>query len=145
MTAKEKKNYLNNKDLLKEIENYHIKGVVSKNLHNMFYTLAKKIAMTPLFTRKIYDLTRQNNDMSCYDEMIDSGYLKCLLKIDKFNIANKNPFAYFTTIVFNAFRDYFYFEKKFEIMKNISQKEYEQRFLFKYGFYPVKNNLDTEE
>ena len=69
----------------------------------------------------------------------------CILKIDKFNITNKNPFAYFTTIVFNAFRDYFYFEKKFEIMKNISQKEYEQRFLFKYGFYPTKNNLDTDE
>lgn len=145
MEKETKKNYLNNKELLKEIENYHIKGVVSKKLHEMFYLLSKKIAQTPLFTRKIYEMIRQTNDSSCYDELINSGYLKCLIKIDKFNIANKNPFAYFTTIVFNAFRDYFYLEKKFDILKSISQKDYEHRFLVKYGFYPSKTNYDNDD
>ena len=116
---KETKNYLKNEEMLKYIHLYHQKGFIDKRLHEMFYILAERIARTPLFSMKINELIKTSNDNDYYNELVNSGYLKCISKLDKFSLTNKNPFSYFTTIVFNSFRDYFYAEKKFDIMKPI--------------------------
>ena len=72
----------------------------------MFFKLANKIGKKASW-----------NKYQFLPDMIQSGYLKCIEKIDKFNLERPNAFAYFTTIVHNIFIDYIKKEKKYMATK----------------------------
>lgn len=132
-------NYINNKSLLRELHRYHDEGIISKELHNMIYILSKRIVTKSLFYKRIMEQSVKTNDINDnYLEVIHEGYIKCISKLHTFSLDKNNPFAYFTSVIMNAFKDYFSKEKRFDILKQISQNEYEHRFLMKYGFKPLK-------
>lgn len=140
------KNYLNNKDILHELELYHQTDVISQRLHKMIYLLCERIARQSIYYRYLSEKTTRSIDMSdSYIELIHEGYVNCLTKLKKFSMYKTNPFAYFTSVINNAFKDYFMKENKFERIKQISQKDYENRFLLRYGFYPSNICYDEME
>jgi DNA-directed RNA polymerase specialized sigma24 family protein len=81
----------------------------------------------------------KSNDLEeAYNDVIHEGYLKCIHRIDSFNIeTHNNPFSYFTSVVTNSFKDFFGKEKRYEVLKLISQNIHDRKFMMKYGFKPI--------
>lgn len=137
--------YITNKALIAELDKFHKTNIISKELHNMIYTLAKRIVTKTLFYKCINSQSVKSSDLNDnYLEVIHEGYVKCISRLDKFSMDKKNPFAYFTSVIMNAYKDFFFKEKRFDVLKQISQMEYEHKFLMKYGFKPI-HKIDDEE
>lgn len=117
-----KQQYLKNEDLLKEIGLYHETGVISEALHLMFYTLSKNIAKNKCFRGYSY-----------IDDMISEGYMQCLEKVDRFSTDKSNPFAYFTTIIYNVFLNFIKSEHRFQDKKWRELKLHIDELMFKHG------------
>lgn len=90
---KKPKNYLNNADMLIELKKCHVQGKLTEEMGRMFMMLVKRYASIPRFSGYSY-----NDDMQSFA-------LLTLTKVWRgFNADKyKNPFAYFTQIVHNAF------------------------------------------
>lgn len=138
-------NYLSNKEFLSELIKYHESTIISKKLHEMFYLLSQRIATKPYIYYKAMNQPIKSEDLSDTTlEFIHNGYLKCLTKIEKFDIDNcKNPFAYFTTVIINTYKDHFFKENRQFILKKISQNQYEHRFLVKWGV-PLQKEYEID-
>lgn len=138
--------YISNKEFLRELKFYFSKKLISRRLHELFYLLSQRIVRKTLFGRRIKEQTIKSNDLEeCYNDVIHDGYMKCLAKIDTFNIeTHNNPFSYFTSVITNSFKDFFSKEKRHDILKLISQNLHDRKFMMKYGFKPV-HNIEGDE
>jgi len=132
----DKKFYITNKEFMAELKRYHKLNKISKRLHELFYLLAQRIARKSLFYRRITEQSIKSNDFDdIYNDFIHEGYLKCIKRIDSFNIdKHDNPFSYFTSVITNTYKDFFFYEKKQEIIKSVAQNMFERAFLMKWGF-----------
>lgn len=99
---KKKKNYVNNADLLKELELSHEQDRMTEELGKMLLLLAQRYVRVPRFARYIY-----TDDMEGFA-------LMTLCKAWRAFDATKsnNPFAYFTQCIKNAFFQYDNGERK---------------------------------
>lgn len=138
---KDKRFYITNKEFIKELKKYHSVGVISKRLHELFYLLSQRVVRNSLFYRRIKEQSIKSCDIDeCYLDVIHEGYAKCLLRIDSFKVeTHNNPFAYFTSVITNSFKDFFGKEKRNDILKIIGQNNYDRVFMMKYGFKPIHN------
>ena len=98
-TQKPKKNYINNPDFLKALVDYKERKKVNPNepipnyIGECFMKIAEGLSHKPNFINYTYR-----------DEMIGDGIENCLMYFDNFNPEkSKNPFAYFTQIIWYAF------------------------------------------
>lgn len=94
-----KEHYVNNKKMLEHILAYKEKLTENPNtripnyLGECIMLIATNLARKPNFANYSYK-----------DEMISDGIENCLLYFNNFNPEkSKNPFSYFTQIIFNAF------------------------------------------
>lgn len=104
-----KKNYLNNKDFLHEIKLSHERNEITDKLAQMFMKLIDRYASKSRFA-----VTESfKEDMKCFA-------LMTLVKVWRSFNAEKsqNPFAYFTTVVTNAFYQFQNQERKQKNIKN---------------------------
>lgn len=104
-----RKNYVNNKDLLKEIKSCRDCGEISENLHMMFWEMSNRIISRPRFNRYTVDWK---------EDMISTAYIKCIDIYHKFDLERTNPFSYFTTVISNCFLDYAGYECKQKKIKD---------------------------
>lgn len=100
----QKKNYVNNGQLLEEMvkhrdnvihakENNLSKPQVSNYIGECILLIANRLSLKPNFVNYSYR-----------EEMICDGIENCLMYLDNFNPdKSKNPFAYFTQIIYFAF------------------------------------------
>lgn len=99
---KKEEGYLSNKEMYDEILGCQERGLVSDKLGKMFMILARRYASKPNFSGYSYK-----------DEMISSGTVACIAALTKFDKEkSNNPFAYYTSIVHNAFMQILNKEKK---------------------------------
>lgn len=104
MAPRKKEHYLNNKEFLAELEKYRAsvkraadagktKPRVSNYIGGCFLKIATHLSYRPNFINYMYK-----------DDMICDGVENCIQYIDNFDPAkSKNPFAYFTQIIYYAF------------------------------------------
>ena len=112
-TPKKPKQYVNNADFLAALIDYKAKSKEAK---------AKKTAPPPIpnyigecFMKIAEGLSHKPNfiNYTYRDEMISDGIENCLMYFDNFNPdKSKNPFAYFTQIIYYAFLRRIQKEKK---------------------------------
>ena len=141
---KEKKRfYLTNKEFLQELRKYYSLNKISNRLHEIFYLLSERIARKSIFYRRMKEQHIKSSDLGdAYYDFIHEGYLKCIKRISSFNIEKcSNPFSYFTSVITNAYKDFFNKEYRHEVLKAISQNDYEHHFLMTYGF-PIKHIIE---
>jgi len=107
-TNKPKKNYINNSDFLKALVDFKERKVNNPNepipnyIGECFMKIAEGLSHKPNFINYTYR-----------DEMIGDGIENCLMYFDNFNPEkSKNPFAYFTQIIYFAFLRRIQKEKK---------------------------------
>ena len=137
-------NYLSNKDFLRELNYYNQNKIITKRLHEMFYLLSKRISQKSyMFYKMINQPVKSENLNENMEDFIHDGYLKCLKRINKFDMNCDNPFAYFTSVIINTYKDYFFNENRHFILKKIAQNNFEHRFLMKWGV-PLKKEYDEE-
>jgi DNA-directed RNA polymerase specialized sigma subunit len=99
---REARYYLTNKDFLAELVEYKKTLIVSDKLGGMFKELAEKVGNRANFYRYTYR-----------DDMIAEGVLTCIKYMDNFDPEkSKNPFSYFTTIIYHSFQAFINKEKK---------------------------------
>jgi len=99
---KKEEGYLSNKEMFTELMRCQEIGRVSDKLGKMYMILARRYASKPNFSGYSYK-----------DEMISSGVVACVNALMKFNSERSdNPFAYYTSIVHNAFMQILNKEKK---------------------------------
>lgn len=133
---KDNKYYISNKDFLFQLEIYYKKGrIIPKGLHDIFYLLAERIIRKAFFYQKIFKQAIKTNDIEeLYQDAIHEAYLKCCDKVESFDLINKkNPFAFFTSVVTNCYKDHFHMQYRQEVLKMIEQNDYEHKFLIKWG------------
>lgn len=111
---KKPKNYLNNADLMKEIELSHAQNKMTNELGKMIMVLCKRYAKHPDYS----------NVFSHEEDMQAFGLLTVVKVWKSFNPEkSKNPFAYFTQILRHAFYQYGNSEKKAQDTKKAVKKD----------------------
>lgn len=107
-TQKPKKNYINNSDFLKALVDFKERKKSNPNepipnyIGECFMKIAEGLSHKPNFINYTYR-----------DEMIGDGIENCLMYFNNFNPEkSKNPFAYFTQIIYFAFLRRIQKEKK---------------------------------
>lgn len=118
---KKKKNYLNNADMLKELDKCHAQDKLTDEMARMFMSLVKRYATIPRFSGYSYNEDMQSHALLILTEM--------WRKFDgtRFN----NPFAYYTQIVHNAFHQLDNKERR--------QRDVRDAILVDYGKNPSFN------
>ena len=131
MARKQKQHYVDNKKFLQEITNYRLaveaakrndeeKPRITHYLAECFLKIATHLSYRPNFINYMYK-----------EDMISDGVENCVQYIDNFDPAkSKNPFAYFTQIIYYAFLRRIAKEKRqMDIRDKIIEKSgYEQVF-----------------
>lgn len=119
MSARKKQHYVDNKEFLAAITAYRQevkesrildkpKPPITRYLAECFLKIATHLSYRPNFINYMYK-----------DDMIHDGVENCLIYIDNFDPnKSKNPFAYFTTIIYYAFLRRIQKEKKQMEVKN---------------------------
>ena len=104
MARKQKQHYVDNKKFLQEITNYRLaveaakrndeeKPRITHYLAECFLKIATHLSYRPNFINYMYK-----------DDMVCDGIENCIQYIDNFDPSkSRNPFAYFTQIVYYAF------------------------------------------
>ena len=117
--APKKQHYINNKEFLAALIEYRDEVALAKTrgeprprvneyLGKCFLDIANHLSFKPNFINYMYK-----------DDMIHDGVENCLIYIDNFDPnKSKNPFAYFTTIIYYAFLRRIQKEKKQMEVKN---------------------------
>lgn len=130
MNEKKKQHYINNHDFLEAIvvyrnkvaiakENGLIKPRVSNYIGECFLKIATHLSYRPNFINYMYK-----------DDMICDGIENCIQYIDNFDPEkSKNPFAYFTQIVYYAFLR--------RIAKEKRQMDIKEKLIEKTGFEQI--------
>lgn len=77
-----------------------------------FYEMSTRIAKLINFSQ--YDYV---------EDLVNTGYLRCIEVAHKFNLERNNPFAYFTSVIRFRFIDYIKAENKQKTVK-INLKEF---------------------
>ena len=128
--AKSKEHYVNNKEFLTAIIEYKdnveiakIKGLkkpaVGEYIGGCFLKIAQHLSYRPNFINYMYK-----------DDMVCDGIENCIQYIDNFDPAkSRNPFAYFTQIVYYAFLR--------RIAKEKRQMDIKDKILEKSGYEHV--------
>lgn len=121
---KKKKNYINNADLLKELEISNKQGKMTNELTKMLMMLTHRFAMKGRFANYTY-----NEDMQAFA-------LLTIVKVWRGFNAQKsdNPFAYFTQTIKHAFFQYDNMERK--------QRDIRDEILISHGESPSFSFLD---
>ena len=108
VTTKKTKEYVNNADFLKALIEYKQRKLKNPNepipnyIGQCWMKIAEGLSHKPNFINYTYR-----------DEMISDGIENCLMYFDNFNPdKSKNPFAYFTQIIYYAFLRRIQKEKK---------------------------------
>ena len=87
------KDYISNKDMYAEVLECQKNDKISEKLGSMFMNLATRYSTKPSFVGYTYR-----------DEMISNGVVACCAALYKFDSEkSQNPFAYYTSIIHNAF------------------------------------------
>lgn len=90
---KKSKDYLSNKEMYQEVIECQKEGKMSDKLGKMFILLAERYSTKPNFSGYSYR-----------DEMVSNAILACCQAFMKFNPdKGSNTFAYFTSVIHNAF------------------------------------------
>lgn len=144
MEKKKKTHYIDNQEFLsalivykKKVAVASEKGIdkprVSNYIGSCFLKIANHLSYRPNFINYMYK-----------DDMICDGIENCIQYIDNFDPEkSKNPFAYFTQIVYFAFLRRIHKEKRqLEIKEKIIEKSgYDQLFTSDMGSSPIDYNL----
>ena len=131
-TPKRSEHYVNNKEFLQALENYFAledkpKPQIPRYIGECFLKIANHLSYKPNFVNYMFK-----------DDMICDGIENCVRYINNFNPEkSKNPFAYFTQIIYYAFLRRISQEKK--------QLEIKNKILEKTNFDEVfdANDLDA--
>ena len=135
---KKKVHYVNNKQfleaiverklLLKEAEESDLpKPQVSNYLGECILKIANHLSYRPNFINYTYR-----------DDMISDGIENCLQYMDNFDPAkSKNPFAYFTQIIYYAFIR--------RIQKEKKQQQVKQKMIANFGEEQMMDQLDGDD
>ena len=141
MARKQKQHYVDNKKFLQEITNYRLaveaakrndeeKPRITHYLAECFLKIATHLSYRPNFINYMYK-----------EDMISDGVENCVQYIDNFDPAkSKNPFAYFTQIIYYAFLR--------RIAKEKRQMDIRDKLIEKSGYEQVfhsDNNDDHSE
>ena len=141
MARKQKQHYVDNKKFLQEITNYRLaveaakrndeeKPRITHYLAECFLKIATHLSYRPNFINYMYK-----------EDMISDGVENCVQYIDNFNPEkSKNPFAYFTQIIYYAFLR--------RIEKEKRQMDIRDKLIEKSGYEQVfhsDNNDDHSE
>ena len=141
MARKQKQHYVDNKKFLQEITNYRLaveaakrndeeKPRITHYLAECFLKIATHLSYRPNFINYMYK-----------EDMISDGVENCVQYIDNFNPEkSKNPFAYFTQIIYYAFLR--------RIAKDKRQMDIRDKLIEKSGYEQVfhsDNNDDHSE
>ena len=138
ITPKRSEHYVNNKEFLQALENYFAeveraalndkpKPQIPRYIGECFLKIANHLSYKPNFVNYMFK-----------DDMICDGIENCVRYISNFNPEkSKNPFAYFTQIIYYAFLRRISQEKK--------QLEIKNKILEKTNFDEVfdANDLDS--
>lgn len=127
------KYYLSNSKLLPEVIRAKQLNQMTPELATMLYTLCKKYAQTPSFSRYSYK-----------EDMIAEGLANLCQNALKFNSDKfDNPFSYYTSCIHNSFLHYLNTEKRHRQIKD--QLLVDMGENPSYSFHDeVKNNNDSE-
>lgn len=135
-----KTNYIDNEEMIKQLEIYQQTGEIPEALHMMFWEMANRISHMKNFRRYTY-----------LEDMITTGYARCLRYADRFNLDDekRNPFAYFTTTIIFSFINFIKKEKKYQRRKWAELGKYVMAMEAEYGItfnYPddIKNKMFEE-
>ena len=131
---KQKKNYLDNDDLISEIMISRKYQKITKNLHFMLFDLSTRIS------------NKKNwSGYSWKEDMIMKAYIKCLNAVWKIDINRKslNAFAYFTTIVNFSNIDYIKYEKRQSDFKKIAFDKYMEMLKCEFNIVDTRNNFNN--
>jgi len=135
-----KKNYINNQDFLKSLQQYKkekkkaIKAGspiprIPDDIGTAILEIAKGLARRPNFSSYTFK-----------EEMISDGIENCFLYLDNFNPkVSKNPFSYFTQIIYYAFLRRIYSESKQSYVKF---KSFESHELFTNHQFETKKHVN---
>ena len=141
MARKQKQHYVDNKKFLQEITNYRLaveaakrndeeKPRITHYLAECFLKIATHLSYRTNFINYMYK-----------EDMISDGVENCVQYIDNFNPEkSKNPFAYFTQIIYYAFLR--------RIAKEKRQMDIRDKLIEKSGYEQVfhsDNNDDHSE
>ena len=141
MARKQKQHYVDNKKFLQEITNYRLaveaakrndeeKPRITHYLAECFLKIATHLSYRPNFINYMFK-----------EDMISDGVENCVQYIDNFNPEkSKNPFAYFTQIIYYAFLR--------RIAKEKRQMDIRDKLIEKSGYEQVfhsGNNDDHSE
>tara|TARA_B100000287_G_scaffold256340_1_gene240961 strand:- start:3446 stop:3925 length:480 start_codon:yes stop_codon:yes gene_type:complete len=141
MARKQKQHYVDNKKFLEEITKYRLavesakrndeeKPRISHYLAECFLKIATHLSYRPNFINYMFK-----------EDMISDGVENCVQYIDNFNPEkSKNPFAYFTQIIYYAFLR--------RIAKEKRQMDIRDKLIEKSGYEQVfhsDNNDDHSE
>jgi|TARA_B100001113_G_scaffold226618_1_gene186043 DNA-directed RNA polymerase specialized sigma subunit len=141
MARKQKQHYVDNKKFLQEITNYRLaveaakrndeeKPRITHYLAECFLKIATHLSYRPNFINYMFK-----------EDMISDGVENCVQYIDNFNPEkSKNPFAYFTQIIYYAFLR--------RIAKEKRQMDIRDKLIEKSGYEQVfhsDNNDDHSE
>ena len=130
VARKQKQHYVDNKKFLAEITKYREavdearaldkeKPRITHYLAECFLKIATHLSYRPNFINYMYK-----------DDMIADGYENCVQYIKNFNPEkSKNPFAYFTQIVYYAFLR--------RIAKEKRQMDIKDKIIDKYGYSDI--------
>ena len=137
MARKQKQHYVDNKKFLKEITEYRLaveaakrndeeKPRITHYLAECFLKIATHLSYRPNFINYMFK-----------EDMVSDGVENCVQYIDNFNPEkSKNPFAYFTQIIYYAFLRRISQEKK--------QLEIKNKILEKSNFDEVFDSHDLD-
>jgi len=119
-------NYLNNKDMLREVIKSKAQGEATDELCRMFILLVNKIGSRGNFCEYSY-----------VDEMKGDALLMLITKWEQFDVDKYDkPFQYYTSFVWNAFRQQM---KKFK-----NQQKIRDRMIMDAGRDASLNFMDSE-
>ena len=90
-----KKRYCKNSQMLDELTKYHETDVMSDELGQMFIDISTRLCGHSWF---------RNYPQYVKDDLVSAALEKMVKAGDRFDMKYKNPFAYFTQVAFNAFR-----------------------------------------
>ncbi len=106
--AVDKPDYLSNKAFYKELMASQKRGVMSNELGRMFIILANKYSSHWRFSQYTYR-----------DELVGNGIKACCEAFMKFNCKkSRNPFAFFTQVIHNAFLQILNREKRHQRIRD---------------------------
>ncbi|VUX47788.1 hypothetical protein DF3PA_70109 [Candidatus Defluviicoccus seviourii] len=111
--SNEKKKYLNNQDLLTQLQLSHERGAMTPELGRMFLKLVEKISKRPNWCGYTY-----------LEEMQSTALINLCAVWQKFDMTKTNPFAYFTTCVTHSFLQELGRQKKQQHVKELIAEAY---------------------